>query len=41
MKGGPNPSFQEIEDAKYLKRLYEDLHSRRLAAAARRYATSG
>jgi hypothetical protein len=38
---GPNPTMQEIEDAKYLKRIYEELHSRRLAAAARRYAAAG
>lgn len=40
-RNGPNPTMQEIEDAKHLKRIYEELHSRRLAAAARRYAANG
>lgn len=40
LKGGRNPLMEEIEDAKYLKRIYEELHSRRLAASARSYAAS-
>jgi hypothetical protein len=27
--------MEKVEDAKYLKRIYEELHSRRLALAAR------
>jgi hypothetical protein len=37
-RGGPNPTMEEVEDAKYLRRIYDELHSRRLAVAARLYA---
>ena len=40
LRGGRNPSMEELEDAKHLKRVYEDLHKRRLVLAAQRHSPS-
>ena len=40
IRGGRNPTMEELEDVKHLKRAYEELHKRRLVLAAQRYSSS-
>jgi hypothetical protein len=39
LHGGRNPTMEELEDVKHLKRVYEDLHKRRLVLAAQRHGS--
>jgi len=41
MRGGRNPTREELEEPKRLKRIYDDLHKRRLAVHARRFDEHG
>jgi hypothetical protein len=40
IRGGRNPTMEELEDVKHLKRVYEELHKRRLVLAAQRHSSS-